>query len=801
MNLHLYQYNNYYNRTVKPLLSLYDMEEYEIYAEYQVNFNPNDGITTNHIMGGLSQYSGNADYCIVEENNEAVSRWFILENKRTRGGQYQVTLKRDTVAEYQEQVLSAPCFVEKGWVPDTDPAIFNTENMTFNQIKKSEKLLKDNTQVPWLVGYYHKGKTLQASIPASEADADITVSGIANWEYNKFREVQRSIRGFSLLMNFNTSRAATTSHITVDGIGEELGRTPQIVYNEIDTSFANYHYSIILDKGGVPSSTYLELLNQINTKNTRIGTLGRTMFSQDNYVTKSEWDACKAHAGETIFDSATGKLYRIQLKLPDFEYGLREQKTVELTSSLGYELYDIYSKVQGISGSKPTSNSSAANFVLGISSVETYQIVLTEIDTKAYTCTINPAAAAQTSRSPYNIFAMPYGDFTVGIPNNNGFKTMNADMNLRLCMELIKQYSGANGELIDVQLLPYCPVAEIRNKLESGTKPILLLDNINENLWTPINDPDNNPIGCVFYCPDSSHQIVLNEKITVDNIKTSNETEFCRLVSPNWNGMFEFSPAKNYGVELFIVDYELKPFQPYIHIAPAWNSAGLYGKRDNDAIGLICGGDFGLTMVSDAWATYERQNKNYKEIFDRQIQNLEVQNKYGLISDVVGASVGTLSGAATAGAMGMMLGGGAGLGIGLGAGGIASAAGGIADVAINQALRKETMDYTKDLFGYQMGNIKALPQSLTRVNSLNPNNNIFPFIEYYSCTDKEKAALQDKIIYNGMSIGRIGQLKDYLNPTAEYTYVKGQLILLESLGEDSHMADDIAEEIYKGVRI
>ena len=798
MTLHLYNYNNYYNRQIKSALwALNNLDE--VHVEFNVNFNPNDGITTEHIVGGRSEYSGTADYALLMDGQELVSSWFVIENQRTRAGQYKILLKRDTVGENLDKVLSAPCFVEKGWVPDTDPAIFNTENMTFNQIKKSEKLLKDNTKVPWLVGYYHKGKTLQVAIPASEAEADITVSGIDNWEYSKFREVQRSIRGFSLLMNFNTLRASTTAHITVDGIGEELGRIPQIVSTETQTSFVNYHYSINLDNYEVGSNTSLELLNQIHSKNTRIGNLGRSMFSQYDYVTESEWDACLAHAGDTIFDSATGKLYRIQLKLPDIEYGLREQQTVNLTSSLGYELYDIYDNVQGISGSKPTSNSNITNFVLGISSVETHQIHLEEIDTKAYTCTINPAAEAQTSRSPYNIFTMPYGDFTIG--DGNGFKRMNADMSLRLCMELIKQYSGASGELIDVQLLPYCPVAEIRNKLEDISKPTLLLQNINENIWTPIKDPEDGTVGYVFYCTDSSHQIVLNEKITVDDIKTSNETEFCRLVSPNWNGMFEFSPAKNYGVELFTVDYELKPFQPYIHIAPAWNSAGLYGKRDNDAIGLICGGDFGLTMVSDAWATYERQNKNYKDIFDRGVQNLEVQHKYQRIQETVGAVTGTATGALTGALTGNLMGGIPGAAIGGAIGGTASALGGIADIGINKALRNEAMDYTKDLFGYQMGNIQALPQSLTKVNSLNPNNTIFPILEFYSCTDKEKAALQNKIIYNGMSIGRIGQLKDYVNPTANSTYVKGQIILLEDLGEDSHLADDIANEIYKGVRI
>ena len=49
-----------------------------------------------------------------------------------------------------------------------------------------------------------------------------------------------------------------------------------------------------------------------------------------------------------------------------------------------------------------------------------------------------------------------------------------------------------------------------------------------------------------------------------------------------FSGEFEFSPAKNGGVEYFNVDYLYRPFSPYIHVTP--NFGGLYGKDFNDAI-------------------------------------------------------------------------------------------------------------------------------------------------------------------------------------------------------------------------
>lgn len=798
MTLRLYNYNNYYNRQIKSAQWALDNVD-ELYIEYDINFNPNDGITTEHIMGGANTYTGTADYAILVDGQEIVSSWFIIENQRTRAGQYKIILKRDTVGENLDKVLSAPCFVEKGWVSNTDPAIFNTENMTYNQIKKAEVLLKDKTQMPWLVGYYNKNKTLNVNIPETEFDADYVVNGIENWEYYQYTtDFGRVPTGFDVMLNFNTVSSKGAS-VVVNNL-TTTSNNLEVMSAGVSDDYTGYHYTVLLNFLGyaVDKNVMAELSNKIKANSNRLFLSARSAFTS-GFISQTEYDALFSLADRTIFDSTTGKLYQIgyDRKIGDASY--TASTNPDLTSSFGFEMYSIYNGIDGISGSRPSSNSSNNNFTINVSRSNSIKLTLKEISYKSYKLTLSPSSEAQTSHSPYNIFAIPYGPMIFG--TGEQYITTDPDTSIRICMELIKEYSGASGELIDVQLLPYCPIAEIRNRMEATTKPIFLLDNIPNSMWAPINDPEDNMVGVAFYCIESSHQFTINYQIKIDNIKVSNETEMCRLISPNWNGMFEFSPAKNYGVEYFTVDYELKPFQPYIHVAPAWNGSGLYGKRDNDAIGLICGGDFGLTMVSDAWATYERQNKNYREIFDRQIQNLEVQHKYQRVQETVGALVGTAGGAAGGAMLGSMLGGPNGAVVGGVAGGVLSAAGGVADLGINEGLRTEAMDYTKDLFGYQMGNIRALPQSLTRVNSLNPNNTIFPILEFYGCTEQETAALLNKLIYNGYTVGRIGQLKDYINPTADSTYIKGQLILLEDLGEDSHLADDIANEIYKGVRV
>ena len=277
-----------------------------------------------------------------------------------------------------------------------------------------------------------------------------------------------------------------------------------------------------------------------------------------------------------------------------------------------------------------------------------------------------------------------------------------------------------------------------------------------------------------------------------------NECEMYRLCSPNYNGAFEFSPAKNNGVSYFNVDCEYKPYQPYIHINP--NFGGMYGRDFDDARGLICNGDFSLTQIKDAWQSYQIQNKNYQEIFSRQIENMELTNKIQHDMEVAQAIAGTISTGAMGAGSGMMIGGPVGLAIGAGVGGISSTIGGIADVRLGDKLRAEALDMTKDMFGYNLGNTQALPYTLTKVSAYNNNNKLFPFVEKYSATDTEKQAFRDKLVYDGMTTMVIGKITDYQQ--AEPSYIKGRLIrLMNSETLDFHGLTELSNEIYKGVFI
>ena len=145
------------------------------------------------------------------------------------------------------------------------------------------------------------------------------------------------------------------------------------------------------------------------------------------------------------------------------------------------------------------------------------------------------------------------------------------------------------------------------------------------------------------------------------------------------------------------------------------------------------------------------------------------------------------------------------------AGAAISAYGGYKDIENTKALQAEAIDYKQDLFGYNLGNIKALPNSIAKSTAYNIINKIFPIIEFYTCTPEERRIVANKIAWNGMTVMAIGKISDYIGNTwkcdekdnginvTDKGYIKGQIIRLESDGiDDAHLQATIIEEINKG---
>jgi hypothetical protein len=421
-----------------------------------------------------------------------------------------------------------------------------------------------------------------------------------------------------------------------------------------------------------------------------------------------------------------------------------------------------------------------------------------------------PAAGDRThlKNAPYDMFCIPYGELEINEDDNGLTPNFKSQPDIAIAVGQKLAAAAGTDAIYDVQLLPYCPCRHILRQQVGYYS----LEAYKDASVRYITDEEDTKLSVIIWCDSneisfsstwlggSSQQDKFPQaKKTVEERKINSETSVWRLVSPNYASTFEFNVEKNDGVRGWDIDCTYKPFNPYIKISPRF--AGLYGSDFNDARGLILGGDFSLSRITSAWTDYELRNKNYQAVFDRQIENMEVNNAVQREQQLWGIATGAV-GAATSGAMTGAMVGGPGAAVGAAIGGVVagatSLAGGIRDYQLSETLRNEALDYTKDQFGYQLGNIRALPYSLGKVGAFNANYKLWPFLEYYTCTDIEKQALRDKLKYNGYTIMRIGRIADFMQD--EPIYIKGKLIRLEGVG-DYHTVNAISGELDKGVFI
>ena len=816
---------NYFNRRILFYGSLAEYitaagDNYELHEE--VNFNPADGVST--YLDVVTDEGDKFSYLLLvdPEDDSIISRWFILEADRNLGGQYRFTLKRDVVAESigkENFVLNAPVYVEKGILPDNDPMIVNSEGMSFNQIKKSEKLLYEYTQWGYIVGYFEKGATANFTLSWDESYSDqtVTINEIAT-------ATGISVSKLNALFSGTPLRFSVTNPTLVFGMD-----TAELYYykayyeikNDL-TSIVNYElYGALSWHNPV---AYFALLNQPAVKY-KIG-LGKTWWdsqTQSDIVTAVNDVIDNDFAGEVYLSNAQLTALRqyvgmvitiggVPKKIKEFEStGSQDHAEIVISKNENSFFNSLASEVS-TGGTQLDDWDMYLNYKYVDISVSLEDVTLSG----GSTVKVNIPATARTLKdAPYSMFVIPYGDFYAQtgdgtIPTN----LLNKEAALRIANQIAIELAD---KLYDIQLLPYNPSWEYGLKGQTISDKWYVYISVNGYVLDFIDEVGSDPtditfsyildgndkkFSAIFFPESSNFTRTLNTTLTaVDNPKIESQCNFYRLCSPNYNGVFEFNLAKNnQSVDSFLLDATYKPFNPLIRIQPEFK--GLYGTSFTDGRGLICGGDFSLPIVKDAWITYQQNNKNFASMFARDIENLDVTQRQERIKEAIslgsgvvgGGAGGAVAGAKMGGVYGAIAGAVAGTGLGI--------IGADIDARLGAERRAEAKDYAIDRFNMNLNNIKALPQTLARNSSFTTINKIFPFLEYYSCTDEEKAALQRKIDFDGMTVGRIDYINNFISTGYQANkYFKGQLIRAEGLEEDTHYINALYDEIAKGVYI
>lgn len=777
-------YNNYYNRIYKRENTI--QEYIEASSEYVVfqdgmNFEYRDGVSTEKLFN-TGAFTGEPNYLLLKENaNDTVpsSRWFVIDWEMVRGNQYKARLRRDLLADNYDAIMGSPCFIEKGYVGPEDSAIFNKENITVNQIKTSETLLKDDSKTAWIVGYIAQDHTALTDKQFTlNPNVDMVITGnFSDWEYANWCDglphttidesnIENIVRYVLRAQKIREFQFNYSSHSSFDSVANDAwnisstgSKTAQQVLDDyINTEWiSNIDWNTVLSKIYLDNSSYANS-NVMSTLNSLIGK--RVQFADGVYEFRIATTG--QQSGWKYWDSGNLYNYLYSIVLPD---------------------------IQALGGTISTITRYPVAYLLKLTSFIITAQKLENVQ-GVYTYSL-PQTTRKLEDAPYKMFCMPYytGNYKYRFSvDGTSYCDVDKEIQMGWAMSIAKELGAG---LYDLQILPYCPISNWEMANERALYSVGKTVNVD---YVELKRSDNVTCGYCSFCDVSSKEQFIKYPIEIMDYKLENQCDMYRLCSPNYASVFEFNAARNGGVEGYNVRYTYKPYQPFINVAPKFGR--LYGKDFKDNRGLILSGDFSLPIVKDAWINYQLQNKNYQLAFDRQIENLEVNYGWQRAQGIANAVVGTIQGGTTGAMAGGMMGGVPGAVVGGLVGTAGSLGTGIADLEMQKALHNEAIDYAKDNFGFQLGNIKALPNTLNKVSSIVANSKLFPFVEYYTCTEEEKKAFDDKIKYNGMTIGRIGHILDFKHPDAQ-TYVKGQIIRLE--GEfDTHEANEIANEFMKG---
>lgn len=763
--LYVLKYNNYYNREIKaPLPNVTDYQDY-IYASLgQTNFNPGDGVATHH---DIPLDIDDGDYLIVASGTQVVSRWFIIDHDRVcRGpsaGLYRLQLLRDVIADNYNATLNSTCFIERAIVNDDNPLIYNSENINTNQQRKSAELLKDDTKMAWIIGFVDREAPAKTFAINSTVVADYEMSSYRFKEYflKDANEVP-IIDGYVYVTNTQYSASPFASKFVLDEYANQtnLGNS---------TSKGDYKYT---DQNGTLKgyiqSNGLNLALNISTKHSLY----------DGISSDSNYDSLLKEEGKIVRDGTD--FYRIGTKVETHErtYRITEDKDGE------YLLTYLTNFMKNFAGYK----SGTPYFEIYIK-YDSLRLTKTPIVEGEYT--VNYPAKTEhliNKSAPFDVFCIPYAD---DMKIKVGTKEVQA--NKQFAMSIASELSRNLGNYCyDIQLLPYCPMTGYK-----VTGNIFDINSGDAKRRTAIMKGDQT-VYWMFWSTSNEKSFTIQHPIQVSNKKIQNQCEIYRLCSPNYNGQYQFNVAKNEGVDYFNVDITYLPVSSYLHVVP--NLKGLYGNySDNSPIGLICKGEFSINSVKEQYIQFMQNNKNYENIFRAEIntndKSHELQVEQQRIANWLGASATGLQ-------TGAFFGGKVGAGLGVGSGLLTGIAG-ESDINYGDKLYELNKKYKQDVHNYQLDNIKAMPNSLSKVTSYTKNNQLFVVLERYDATDKEKEAVAQNVIDYSMNVGVIGKPIDYVyndwsyNGNTSRGYFKAQLIKIDL--NTYHESDAISTELARGV--
>ena len=707
---------------------------------------------------------------IVEDNGR---RWYVSGITQLRTGKFQISLLRDIISEGTQDWKNEQAYISAGYATDYNK--YKVWGLPFTNTKISEQPLTINGQPSYFVFYTNTqtisdtGAITESNLKLSSTQVpsgtqvDVELDNLSDYEY--FSYLSNSPENIDNLLYLNWS---DTIQVLFSGNVANEGTKCAWIGNVGDTitnvsGYQNFN-----------AETYENRYNKCSINMTYINPIqGNSFFTflnqsdvvtllenlKDNFqqriatqegvkkiISKNDYYSINGDVNKIFLDKATSKIYRLRL---------RELK--DITN----EIFASDVLIQNFVSALNNVNKMAGFFQTPPRIVQPNEedTVITQGASGGRTLYYYFEELEQVTNFAFNFIAetpkLPKSAVRCVNISSAGSGIEDAELGQAL-MQMSANTANLNndtGQIIDIQYLPFS-IATQKN------------DNIIVNQASMTAE---------FLNLDDYYFSIQNSPLTDIN----KETDTIKLVSPSRASQFVFSPYNNDGNLNFEFKATIRPFSTIMYLRP--HTTGLLLADFDDKNCLIIEEDFSLTLLSSEWSQYVRQNRNYMNTFNREIQGREfertwerrVEQAQAKSDEWTARNISAQKAQAYTGNLPI----------------ISSIAGAIGtawkdsaymeaaqvDREYNEAMYQESLSLSRDMFSYQLDNIKAQPTIPNKITTIDCKFMGYILMEYWSTNETEKAAINNYYNYNGNRIDAYGTFNDYWG-----SFIRGKIIISQN---------------------
>ena len=690
-------------------------------------------------------------------DTETTWRWFISGITQLRTGKFQLSLLRDIISENPDVWSNEQAYISAGLANDYNR--YKRWDLPFTNTKVKQERLNFGGKSSFFVYYVNEQKI--ASNALTEDDLQITgvtIPGIgsANYDY--------SVASLSDIPYFNYVNAGDVNYWSSPQCYLRFFiKSGSSIYSPQDRYRYEYWNNNIYNNGGgfiegTPNdsmtifTTVQDIDNNSSNCKTKLRDAVKTFLT--NYqsslgtsITNTEVNSLLDYAGKYIYCTGDSKIYTIKYTKEYFSYNdnLDKNTTGTLNSAIQNIGFPVSTPISYITNNFEIRGS----YFTFRSAGWKYNFTLEEIGTATsfdFNFTSGVRKLPRSAVRCVNIVSDSNAE-----DSEIAQALMQAQLNATNGIKNGQLSSDAEvGRIIDIQYLPF----SIATATDSNIK---------------IN---NTALTAQFLSQD---EFTYYTNLT-DLTNINKETDTIKIVSPSRASQFLFRPYDNDGNMEFTTKVTLKPYATVMYIRPSTKGLLMVDWDDKDC--LIISEDFSLTNVTSAWTQYIYNNKNYSNIFERQIQGREFERTWErrveqaqMKADVWSArNLSSQKARAATGNLPII----SSIAAAIGNANVDSTYMQMAqlDREYNEALYQEGISLSRDLFTMQNENILAQPQIPSKITTIDCKFLDGVYLEYYSTNDTELNAIYNYYKYNGNRIDAYGSFAGYWG-----WFVRGKIII------------------------